>query len=75
MWQTKNRFANFGSGSAMAAGEQPRSSHGSSFAQGFGNGTATWNGGIWGNTAIGSGLKNASNDNARIQGAIPEIDC
>lgn len=51
----------------MAVGEQPRSSHGGSFVQGFGNVSTTWNGGIWGNTAIGSGLKNASTDNARIQ--------
>lgn len=55
----------------MAAGDQPRPSHGASFGQGFGNVSTTWNGGIWGNTAIGSGLRNATNENARIQGTTP----
>lgn len=57
----------------MAVREQPRSSHGDSFVQGFGNASTTWNGGIWGNAAIGSGLKNASNDNVRIQGTHVEF--
>ncbi|KAL8788984.1 MAG: hypothetical protein Q9213_001393 [Squamulea squamosa] len=64
---TKNRFGNFGSGTGFAAADQPRSSHGPSFGHAFGTQSTTWNGGIWGNnTAIGSGLKNAANDNARI---------
>ncbi|KAL8668506.1 MAG: hypothetical protein Q9168_006868 [Polycauliona sp. 1 TL-2023] len=64
---TRNRFGNFGSGTAIAAADQPRSSA-PSFAQAFGNPSTAWNGGIWGNnTAIGSGLKNTINDNARSQ--------
>ncbi|KAL8958182.1 MAG: hypothetical protein Q9193_004712 [Seirophora villosa] len=51
----------------MATGEPPRSSHGPSFGQGFGNVSTTWNGGIWGTSAIGSGLRNSGNDNARVQ--------
>ncbi|KAI4099754.1 MAG: hypothetical protein L6R37_005823 [Teloschistes peruensis] len=50
----------------MAGPEPPRSSHGSTFGPGFGNTNTPWSGGIWGNSAIGSGLKNP-NDNARIQ--------
>ncbi|KAL8728588.1 MAG: hypothetical protein Q9166_005321 [cf. Caloplaca sp. 2 TL-2023] len=66
--KTRNRFGNFGSGNGMTAADQPRSSHGSSYGHAFGSSSATWNGGIWGNNnAIGSGLKNATNDNARIQ--------
>ncbi|KAI4287016.1 MAG: hypothetical protein L6R35_003726 [Caloplaca aegaea] len=52
----------------MATGEPPRSSHGPSFGQGFGNVSTTWNGGIWGTSAIGSGLRNTTNETARIQG-------
>ncbi|KAL8688970.1 MAG: hypothetical protein Q9224_004756, partial [Gallowayella concinna] len=65
---TRNRFGNFGSGTAIAAADQPRSSHGSSFPHAFVNSSTTWNAGIWGNnTAIGSGLKNSTNDTSRIQ--------
>ncbi|KAL8648225.1 MAG: hypothetical protein Q9210_005114 [Variospora velana] len=56
----------------MATGEPPRSSHGPSFGQGFGNVSTTWNGGIWGTSAIGSGLRNTTNENARIQGMTPK---
>ncbi|KAI4179013.1 MAG: hypothetical protein LQ346_007293 [Caloplaca aetnensis] len=51
----------------MAVAEPTKSSHGPSFAQGFGNVSTTWNGGIWGNSTLGSGLRNATSDNARIQ--------
>ncbi|KAL8689413.1 MAG: hypothetical protein Q9218_004913 [Villophora microphyllina] len=51
----------------MASAEPPRSSHGSTFGQGFGNATTQWSGGIWGNSAIGSGLKGVANDNTRTQ--------
>ncbi|KAL9036973.1 MAG: hypothetical protein Q9180_003990, partial [Flavoplaca navasiana] len=65
---TRNRFGNFGSGTGIAAADQPRSSHAPSFGHAFGNSSTTWNGGIWGNnTAIGSGLKNTPIDNARLQ--------
>ncbi|KAL8904385.1 MAG: hypothetical protein Q9171_007070 [Xanthocarpia ochracea] len=66
--QTRNRFGNLGSGTGIAAADQPRSLHAPSFGHAFGNPSTAWNAGIWGNnTAIGSGLKNATNDNARIQ--------
>ncbi|KAL8918686.1 MAG: hypothetical protein Q9172_005315 [Xanthocarpia lactea] len=66
--QTRNRFGNLGSGTGIAAADQPRPLHAPSFGHAFGNPSTAWNAGIWGNnTAIGSGLKNATNDNARIQ--------
>ncbi|KAL8815642.1 MAG: hypothetical protein Q9223_005242 [Gallowayella weberi] len=65
---TRNRFGNFGSGTTIAAADQSRSSHGSSLPHPFVNSSTTWNAGIWGNnTAIGSGLKNSTNDNSRSQ--------
>jgi len=64
--QTGKRFGEFGSGSGLAHGEQPRAFNGSSFGQSFTNGS-TWNGSIWG-TAIGSGLKASTNDTTRSQG-------
>ncbi|KAI4223351.1 MAG: hypothetical protein L6R40_008512 [Gallowayella cf. fulva] len=65
---TKNRFGNFGPGTAITAADQPRSSHPSSFANTFTTSSTNWNATIWGNsTAIGSGLKNTTSDNARMQ--------
>lgn len=55
----------------MASGEPSRPLHGASFGSGFGHGSSGWNlngGGIWGNTAIGSGLKTGTVDAGRIQG-------
>ena len=55
----------------MTGGEPSRPLHGASFGSGFGHGTSGWNlngGGIWGNTAIGSGLKTGAVDAGRIQG-------
>ncbi|MCJ1462546.1 mRNA binding protein puf3 [Pseudocyphellaria aurata] len=63
----RNRFGNVGSGSSAVNGEQSRPLHGSSFGPGFGPSGSWGSGGIWSNTAIGSGLKNGSVDNGRIQ--------
>lgn len=42
--------------------------NGTTFGSGVGNGSAGWNGGIWSNSAIGSGLKSGSTDNGRVLG-------
>ncbi|KAI9878036.1 MAG: mRNA binding protein puf3 [Pleopsidium flavum] len=60
-----NRLGNFGTATSANIGEKARTSHGSSIGQSFGSGGQSWNGGIWGSSAIGSSFSNSTVDNPR----------
>lgn len=65
--QSRKPFGSFGNGSGLA-NENSRPGNGTTFGSGFSNTSAGWNGGIWSNSAIGSGIKGGSNDSGRVLG-------
>ena len=65
--QSRKPFGSFGNGSGLT-NESSRPGNGTTFGSGFTNTSAGWNGGIWSNSAIGSGIKSGSTDSGRVLG-------
>ncbi|KAI9832555.1 MAG: hypothetical protein M1819_004345 [Sarea resinae] len=59
------RLADFASAHSRSNGDDSRSAPSSSLTPGFAAGTSGWTGGIWGNTALGSGFGNGNTESTR----------
>ena len=64
--KTRNRYGDFSTNPAISKSDQSRAFQGGSLGQNFAA-SNNWDGGIWGNAAIGSVLRSGTNDNGRSQ--------
>ncbi|KAI9802849.1 MAG: mRNA binding protein puf3 [Piccolia ochrophora] len=59
------RYGDLTGVSGRGHGDEDRTSHASTLGSGFAGATSTWNGGIWGNSALGRGYGGANNEATR----------